>query len=74
MGRVLTGEGQLADDGEIAGPVERHLTAGQQQPQRDRPIEAVGVLLEIGRSGSSRRKGANVHWLVSLRRFWRGLT
>ncbi len=55
-------------------PIERDLTAGQQQPQRDRPIEAVGALLEIGRSGSSRRKGANVHWLVSLRRFWRGLT
>ena len=54
-GPGLTGEGQLADDGEIAGPVERDLTAGQQQSQRDRP-------------------GANVHWLVSLRRFWRGLT
>src|SRR5271157_5891790 len=49
-GPGLAGEGQLADDGVVAGPVEGHLTAGQQQPQRDRQIEAVGVLLEIGRS------------------------
>ena len=54
-GPGLAGEGQFADDGVIAGPVERDLTAGQQQPQRDRQIEAVGVLLEIGRSEVAKR-------------------
>ena len=74
MGPGLAGEGQLADDGVVAGPVEGHLTAGQQQPQRDRQIEAVGVLLEIGRSGPSRRKGAKVHYLLLSRASWQGRT
>ena len=46
----LAGECQLADDGEVARPVEGDLAAAQQQPQGDRQVEAVGVLLEIGRS------------------------
>jgi hypothetical protein len=55
--------GQLADDGEVARPVESDLAAGQEQPQRDRQIETVGVLLEIGRSGFYQRKGSPVHCL-----------
>ena len=54
-GACLPGQRQFADDGVIAGPVERDLTAGQQQPQRDRQIKTVGVLLEVGRSEVSRR-------------------
>ena len=34
----------------IAGPVEGDLAAGQQQSQGNRQVEAVGVLLQIGRS------------------------
>ena len=45
----LAGEGQLADDGEVARPVEGHLAAAQEQPQGDRQVEAAGVLLQIGR-------------------------
>ncbi len=54
-GPGLAGEGQFADDGVIAGPVERDLTAGQQQPQRDRQIKTVGVLLEVGWSEVAKR-------------------
>ena len=73
-GPGVAGEGELADDGVVAGPVEGHLTAGQQQPQRNRQIKTVGVLLEIGRSQSSRRKGASVHYLLCYRRSWRSRT
>jgi len=44
----LTGERQFPDKGEVARPVDGDLTAAQQQPQSNRQIEAVGVLLEIG--------------------------
>ena len=54
-GSGLAGECQLANDGVIAGPVERDLTAGQQQPQHDRQIKTVGVLLEIGWSEVAKR-------------------
>jgi len=54
-GPGLAGEGKLADDGVVAGPVKGHLTAGQQQPQRNRQIKTVGVLLEIGRSEVAKR-------------------
>ena len=54
-GPGVAGEGELADDGVVAGPVEGHLTAGQQQPQRNRQIKTVGVLLEIGRSEVAKR-------------------
>ena len=60
-GPGLAGEGELADDGVVAGPVEGHLTAGQQQPQRDRQIEAVGVLLEIGRSEVAKRTSSRAY-------------
>ncbi|HME18604.1 MAG TPA: hypothetical protein VKF15_02575, partial [Nitrososphaerales archaeon] len=54
-GAGLPGQRELADDGVIAGPVERDLTAGQQQPQRDRQIKTIGVLLEVGRSALAKR-------------------
>ena len=49
-GRVSPVRAELADDGVVARPIEGHLAAAQEQPQRDRQVEPVGVLLEIGRS------------------------
>jgi len=46
----VAGKSQLADDGEIARTIEGDPTAGQQQPQGDRQVEAVSVLLEVGRA------------------------
>ncbi len=46
----FAGEGRLAENRVVAGPVAGDLAAGHQQPQRNRQIEAVGILLEIGRS------------------------
>jgi hypothetical protein len=60
----LLSERQLADESEVAGAVEGDLAAAQQLPQRDRQVEAVGVLFQIGGSGSSRRKGADVHCML----------
>ena len=60
--RVSPVRRQFADDGVIAGPVERDLTAGQQQPQPDRQIKTVGVLLEVGRSELSKRTYCEASW------------
>ena len=54
----VAGEGQLADDGVVAGPVEGHLAAAQEQAQGDRQVEPVGVLLQVGRSEVRERRGA----------------
>jgi hypothetical protein len=70
----LAGEGQLADDGAIAGPVERDLAAGQQQPQGDRQVEAVGVLLQIGRSEVSRRTSSRACYAGSWSLDWKQAT
>ena len=48
-GAGLAGQGQLADHGEGAGPVEGDLAAAQEQAQGDRQVEPAGILLEIGR-------------------------
>ena len=44
----LAGQSQLADDREVARPIERRSARCQQQAQRDRQVEAAGVFLEVG--------------------------
>jgi hypothetical protein len=44
----LAVEGQLADDGEVAGAVQRHLPAADEHAQGDRQVEAAGVLAQVG--------------------------
>jgi hypothetical protein len=47
-GTRLAGQGQFTHNGERARPVEGDLSTPQEQPQRDRQVEAAGILLEVG--------------------------
>ena len=51
----LARQGQLAHDREPTRPLEGHLAAAEQQPERDRQVEAAGVLLQVGRGQATLR-------------------
>ena len=53
----LARQGQLAHDREPPRPLEGHLPAAEQEPQRDRQVEPAGVLLEVGRGQVDDRPG-----------------